>query len=146
MVVDGPIAVLASHSLPDPPDQEPLVNLIWATRGRWWGFRFVFSGGYADPLGVYEHAFAGREDEPEGCWRVGDQLALRLPDPLTRTDAAGVIPHDFVVSGLLATDIRSVDDGLQRVWPLVADVYSRMWSARLPPPANVVESAIDGSS
>ena len=122
------------------------MNLIWATRGRSWGFRFLLKGGYPDPLSAYEHAFAGVEDERTGCWRVGDQLALRFPDPLNREDAAGrVIPHDFVVFEPLANDIRSVDDGLQRVWPLVADIYARVWSVS-PPSANAVQSAIDSGS
>ena len=122
------------------------MNLIWATRGRSWGFRFLLNGGYPDPLSAYEHAFAGIEDELTGCWRVADQLALRFPDPLNREDAAGrVIPHDFVVMEPLVNDIRSVGDGLQRVWPLVADIYARVWSVS-PPSANAVQSAIDSGS
>ena len=123
------------------------MDLIWATRGRSWGFRFLLTGGYADPLEAYEHAFAGHEDEMSGCWPVNDHLALRFPDPLTREDAAGrVIPHDFVVSGPLANSIRSVDDGLQRVWPLVADFYTRVWSATVPPSVHAVQSAVDSAS
>lgn len=122
------------------------MNLIWATRGRSWGFRFLLKGGYPDPLSAYEHAFASVEDEPTGCWRVGNDVALRFPDPLNREDAAGrVIPHDFVVLGTLANEIRSVDDGLQRVWPLVADIYARMWSAS-PLSASAVQLALDGGS
>ena len=26
------------------------MSLIWATRGRTWGFRFLLNGGFADPL------------------------------------------------------------------------------------------------
>lgn len=122
------------------------MNLIWATRGHSWGFRFLLNGGYPDPLSAYELAFAGIEDERTGCWLVGDKVALRFPDPLNREDAAGrVIPHDFVVLEPLADEIRSVDDGLQRVWPLVADIYTRVWSSS-PPSANAVQSAIDSRS
>ena len=38
-------------------------GLIWATRGRTWGFRFLLDGGQADPLTTYERAFARLPDE-----------------------------------------------------------------------------------
>ncbi|GAA1034830.1 hypothetical protein GCM10009557_40650 [Virgisporangium ochraceum] len=112
------------------------MSLIWATRGRAWGFRFLLDGGYDDPLGEYEATFSGVGDEPEVCRRVGDRVALRFPDPLERRDAAGrVIPHDFVVSGPSAEGLDSVEDGLRRVWqqPGVADRFDRIWDG--PPPA-----------
>lgn len=119
------------------------MNLIWATRGRSWGFRFLLNGGYTDPLPAYESAFADLESEREACRRFGGRVALRFPDPLNREDAAGrIIPHDFVVWEPLANDIRTVDDGLRRVWPLVADIYARAWDES-PPSANAVQSAID---
>jgi hypothetical protein len=53
---------------------------------------------------------------------------------LERKDAAGrVIPHEFVVSGDLADEIESVEDGLQQLWPLVAGAYARVWDAEGPP-------------
>lgn len=122
------------------------MNLIWATRGRSWGFRFLLNGGYSDPLSAYESAFAGLEDELAVCRRVGERVALRFPDPLNREDAAGrIIPHEFVLVEPLAKDIRSIDDGLQRVWPLVADIYAQVWSGN-PPSAHAVQAAIDNGS
>jgi hypothetical protein len=112
------------------------VSLIWATRGRTWGFRFLLDDGLEDPLREYEAAFADVGDEPEVCRRVGDRVALRFPDPLQRRDAAGrVIPHDFVVSGPLAERIGSVEDGLRHVWnrPGVADRFDRIWDEPSPP-------------
>ncbi|MGI5951873.1 MAG: hypothetical protein ACOX61_08525, partial [Brooklawnia sp.] len=110
-----------------------MTNLIWATRGRSWGFRFLLDGGYPDPLPPYERAFLGLQDETATCRRVGEQVALRFADPLGRQDAAGrVIPHDFVVPAPLADQIRSVEDGLQKLWPLVAEVYARRWDAAAP--------------
>ena len=104
------------------------MNLIWVTRGRTWGFQFLRDGGASDPLSVYEEAFSGVEDEPEVWRRVGERVVLRFPDPLQRTDRAGRgIPHDFVVSGLLADQINSVEDGLRLVWPEFAGEYSRVW-------------------
>lgn len=104
------------------------MTLIWATRGRTWGFRFLETGGHADPLPAYEAAFVAVGDERRACRCTGEVVALRFPDPLGRLDAAGrVIPHDFVVTGELAARVRTVDDGLALVWPLVADRYAEVW-------------------
>jgi len=115
------------------------MSLIWATRGRTWGFRFLLDGGFEDPLPEYDTAFSGVEDAPEVCRRVGERVALRFPDPLGRKDTAGrVIPHEFVVSGPLADEIDSVEDGLRLVWhqPRVADEFARIWESPAPPSAN----------
>ena len=109
-------------------------RLIWATRGRFWGFRFLLNGGLSDPLPVYERSFANLEDEPTTFHSSAGKIALRFPDPLGRRDASGrVIPHEFVVFGDLADEIESVEDGLQQVWPLVAKVYADTWDAERPP-------------
>lgn len=119
------------------------MSLIWATGGRLWGFRFLLDGGYPDPLPIYERAFAGLRDEVEACRCVGDMVALRFPDPKHREDAAGrVIPHDFVVTEPLAAEIRSVEDGVQKVWCLVADLYEHIWESERPPSAEVVRSLL----
>ncbi|ONI68968.1 hypothetical protein BWI15_33935 [Kribbella sp. ALI-6-A] len=109
-------------------------SLIWATRGRAWGFRFLLDGGRSDPLPDYERSFVGLEDEPAAWRRAVGAGALRFPDPLGRKDAAGrVIPHEFVLFGDLADDIQSAEDGLQKIWPLVAGAYARVWDAAYPP-------------
>ena len=116
------------------PDNDLTEQLIWATRGRSWGFRFLLKGGLSDPLPVYERSFANLKDEPTTFHRSAGKVALRFPDPLGRRDASGrVIPHEFVVLGDLADEIESVEDGLQRVWPLVAKAYARTWDAERPP-------------
>lgn len=110
--------------------------LIWATRGRFWGFRFLLDGGLSDPLLTYERSFAGHEDVPATWHRAAGTVALRFPDPLGRRDASGrVIPHEFVVFGDLADEIESVEDGLTHIWPLVAEAYARVWDAERPPSA-----------
>ena len=110
------------------------MSLVWATRGRDWGFRFLRDGGLADPLPLYETAFAGIEDEPEAWRRDGEMVACRFPDPLERRDAAGVIPHEFVVTGPSAAGIDSAQDGRRLVWPLVADEFTRVWELPQPDP------------
>lgn len=115
------------------------MNLVWATRGRSWGFRFLLDGGYSDPLPVYERAFAGTEGESILCRRVNAHVALRFPDPRGRRDQAGrLIPHDIVVLPPLADDVRSVEDGRRLVWPLLADTFARVWELPGPPsPADI---------
>ncbi|WP_229069715.1 hypothetical protein [Actinoplanes sp. DH11] len=114
------------------------MSLIWATRGRTWGFRFLLDGGLADPLLEYEAAFADAGDGPEVCHRAGDRVALRFPDPLGRRDRAGrVIPHDFVISGSSAAEIDSVAAGIRLVWdaPEISGEFARVWELPEPPPA-----------
>ncbi len=116
------------------PGEDVPEGLIWATRGRHWGFRFLLDGGLSDPLPEYERIFEGLGDEPT-VWRLAaGKGALRFPDPDGRRDAAGrVIPHDFVVSGDLASEIQSAEDGLQQIWPLLAEAYAQVWAAEVPP-------------
>jgi hypothetical protein len=114
------------------------VKLIWATRGRSWGFRFLADGGFADPLPEYDSCFAGLDGQARVCVHVGDRAVLRFPDPLGRKDAAGrLIPHEFIVYPPQSSKIHSIDDGLRLVWalPQVSFTFARVWS--LPePPAN----------
>jgi len=117
-----------------PADRELSEWLIWATRGRSWGFRFLLNGGLADPLLVYERSFEGYEGELTACHRAAGNVALRFLDPLRRRDASGrLIPHEFVVFGDLADEIESVEDGMRLVWPLVAEAYAEVWDAERPP-------------
>jgi hypothetical protein len=118
------------------PDMGLPERLIWATRGRSWGFLFLLTGGLADPLPEYDRVFAELGHEPAAWRRAAGKGALRFPDPLGRKDAAGrVIPHEFVVSGDLADRIESVDGGRQLVWPRIEAAYARVWDAERPPSA-----------
>ncbi|KIQ20468.1 hypothetical protein RU01_02130 [Rhodococcus sp. MEB064] len=107
--------------------------MIWATRGRDWGFRFLLDAGLSDPLPSYERAF-GDVGDATTAWRRGDgHVALRIEDPLGRRDSAGrVIPHEFVIFGDLAGVVDSVGDGLLEVWPLVSERYSGIWNTSNP--------------
>ncbi len=108
--------------------------MIWATRGRTWGFRFLRTGGLGDPLPSYEAAFAELDGQREGVARLGDRVALRFLDPEDRADRSGrVIPHDFVLCGDLAARVHSVADGIAEVWPLVAEEYGQVWDTVTPP-------------
>lgn len=108
--------------------------MIWATRGRTWGFRFLVDAGLGDPLQDYERAFVDLRDEPAAWSRHDGLVALRFPDPLRRQDSAGrVIPHEFVLFGDLAAAVDSVEDGLREVWPLVSEFYASVWDAPHPP-------------
>lgn len=113
------------------------MSLIWASRGRAWGFRFLRRGDFTDPLPEFDRIFSAVEDEPEAWRRVGDTVAVRFLDPLGRKDAAGrVIPHYFVVFPPLADRIESVEDGIQELWPLVAIEFAEVWDLpKAPPPS-----------
>ncbi|ANC31956.1 hypothetical protein [Isoptericola dokdonensis] len=123
------------------------MNLIWATRGRSWGFRFLLDSGYADPLDAYERAFAGTGDAELTCRRVGDRVALRFPDPDGRLDHAGrVIPHDVVVMPPHSTDIRTVQDGLAKVWPLLAAAFAAVWDLPTAPAQRQIDDLVGRAS
>ena len=114
------------------------MTLIWATRGRTWGHRFLLDGNYPDPLPVYDEVFSRVGDEWEVCLQIGERVALRFPDPLERKDLAGrIILHEFVIFAPLAAQVATVVEGIQRVWkqPGIADRYSEIWDLPDPSPA-----------
>lgn len=114
--------------------RHPGSRIIWATRGRSWGFRFLLTGGLADPLAEYENTMAELGDAGSGWCLLGDRVGVRFPDPEGRRDTSGrVIPHDFVLAGPLAQTVRSVDQGIQGVWPFVAEFYRLTWAVASPP-------------
>jgi len=118
------------------------VNLIWATRGRTWGFRFLLDGGYSDPLPVYERAFGGTEGDSAMCRHAGSHVALRFPDPHGRRDAAGrTIPHDVVALPPMAQEICSAEDGQRLTWPLLAGAFAQLWDLPEPPSPDEVTQA-----
>ena len=118
------------------------MNLVWATCGRTWGFRFLLDGGYSDPLKVYERAFGGTEGDSTTCRHVGSHVALRFPDLQGRRDAAGrTIPHDVVVLPPMADEIHSVEDGQRLIWPLLADAFAQLWDLPEPPTPDEVTQA-----
>ena len=106
------------------------MKMIWATRGRNWGFRFLRDGGYSDPLPTYEAAFGGRFSEDE-IWLPGAvHLAVRFQDPLHRKDSSGrIISHDFVLFDPEAQLITSLADAQKKLWAEVGSEYSDMWDS-----------------
>ena len=104
------------------------MKFIWATRGKTWGFRFLADAGLADPLPVYEQAFAGAGSASELCKQLPQYTVLRFPDPLGRKDSAGrVIPHEFVLFADAAAQVSSVELGLELVWTEVSEQYADIW-------------------
>ncbi len=108
------------------------LKLIWVTRGRTWGFRFLRDGGFKDPLPHYEIAFEGSTNEPTLFLQKRETVALRFPDPEGRTDSAGrIIPHEFVIFEPEASRIGSFEDGFQIAWNEVAKEFDRVWNDEL---------------
>ena len=105
------------------------MRLLWAARGRDWGFCFLRNAGFEDPLPAYEKAFGNTGNSSEEFRRLENGVAVRFPDPEGRKDRSGrVIPHDLVVYGELATEIHSVDEALRLVWPQIAPVFDHVWA------------------
>ena len=112
----------------------PPGGLLWATRGRTWGFRFLLDGGLSDALAEYERVFADLKDEPSAWVRMAGRVGLRFPDPESRRDTAGrIIPHEFVILGPPSDRWESLEAGREWVWPRVAKTYERVWGADRPP-------------
>lgn len=111
------------------------MRMIWATRGRSWGFRFLDDGGFPDPLPEYERAFSAVAEAPQICERRVGAVAVRFADPQGRRDAAGrVIPHSFVVFGPDAEQISTIDEAIAQIWPVVAQAYDARYGQRDPAP------------
>lgn len=104
------------------------MNLIWATRGRTWGFRFLRSGGLANPLEVYEAAFNGSDGAPFTFTQRAETLAVRFPDPEERKDRAGrVIPHEFVVLAPDHLRFSDCESARAELWHEVEAEYVTIW-------------------
>jgi hypothetical protein len=104
------------------------VNIIWATRGKSWGFRFLRTGGIPNPLAVYERAFVGAEGASMTFERRAETIAVRFTDPDGRTDRAGrVIQHDFVILSGETDDLRNVEDARAILWPMVREDFDDFW-------------------
>lgn len=104
------------------------MSIIWATRGKNWGFRFLRDGGTDDVLRVYDDAFAGLGNSLTEFKSTHDTVAMRIPDPLSRRDRAGrIIPHEFIIAGSDAQDIDSRESAEKFVWAIFADEYAQIW-------------------
>lgn len=102
--------------------------MLWVTRGRSWGHRFLRDGGFEDPLPEFEEVFSSADDSSDVFLRAGDKVAVRFLDPEGRRDAAGrVIRHEFVLFPPLSGDLVSLDEARLAVWPTVADEYARLY-------------------
>jgi len=109
-------------------------GVIWATRGRTWGFRFLLDGGLPNPLAEYERVFGDLKDEPTAWVQTAGRVGLRFPDPESRRDTAGrIIPHEFVILGPQSERLQSLEAGKEWVWLRVANAYERVWGADRPP-------------
>jgi len=120
------------------------MNLIWATRGRNWGFRFLLDGGLRDPLATYELAFTGTEGSST-VFRPradGTLIAVRFADPEGRTDAAGrLIQHDIVVLDPSGA-IRSETEAPNAIWPLLSDAYDSIYNLPKAPDSEVIRKLL----
>ena len=105
------------------------MRLIWLTRGRSWGFRFLRDGGFEDPLPEYERVFGSFTNDYADFRRLSDgTVAWRLPDPESRRDDVGrLIVHDFAIYPPDADAISTQTDALASVWDRIATEYSDLY-------------------
>jgi len=105
------------------------MRFIWATRGKHWGFRFLRTGGFSDPLPAYDAAFASLSSTAEAWGSEPGWVALRFPDPDGRKDAAGrIISHEFVVFAPDSEGFASFADARSTLWAEVAGEFEQCWS------------------
>lgn len=109
--------------------------IIWSTRGRSWGHRFLRDGGSSDPLLDRDRAFEGTDDDGgEVLHYRSSTLALRFEDPEGRKDASGrPILHELIIDDPEAPRVSSLEEGIVEFWPLIAEEYGRVWDQPDPP-------------
>lgn len=121
-----------------------MMRLVWATRGRVWGFRFLLDGGLSDPLPTYEQVFSTVPGRGPTFARDGALVGVRFPDPLGRTDASGrVIPHDVIVLSPDSLGIETEDECRRLVWAELASSYSKLWDLPSAPTDDNVRQSLD---
>ena len=125
--------------------EPPTGSLIWASRGRSWGFRFLLDAGLDNPLSTYDLAFAGSPEARSVLTHGEAWVALRFSDPDGRVDASGrVIPHEFiVVGGPLAGAINSLESGIGLLWDLVGGTHAKLWASPRGPSVSEVEALLE---
>lgn len=104
------------------------MTLIWLTRGKSWGFRFLRDGGFEDPLPEYERVFREVPDGSPAMASSRHVIGVRFPDPDRRQDAAGrLITHEVVIYPPFSDGITTVRDAVARVWPIISAEYAERW-------------------
>lgn len=105
------------------------MTLIWATCGKYWGYRFLYTGGYLDPLIPYEAAFKGFSED-ENFRRVEGKVAIRFDDPEERHDYSGrIIVHEFLIVGPETKMLDNFDDAFEMVWPSASEHFDLVWNS-----------------
>lgn len=105
--------------------QEQQTGVLHATRGRNKGFSFYDKGGLTEPLREYTSVFGENSEGGDLFKRVGEnneKVGIRFMDPEGRKDRAGrVIPHEVILPAPLAKDVKTLDEAIAKVWPMIKD-------------------------
>ena len=109
-------------------------DFILSTRSRDHGHTFLKKGGLPDAMYEYERAGFGHgraNEHGEFFSRYGqnsEKVAARFTDPEGLKDRASrPIFHEVVVPKSMASQISSLDDVREKVWPLLKDEYRRFY-------------------
>lgn len=104
------------------------MKFIWATRGKFWGFRLIKWPEGVDPFSEYENMFNQVGPNDELFFDSGDAAGVRVFDPLARCDQFGrLILHEFVIYEPDQFGVRSLETFWNIVWPEVSREYDAMW-------------------
>lgn len=117
--------------------QEP-TRPILASRGKNIGYHILDSGGVQNPVGLLDAlgltTSGSNELAPGEMRKMAGKIAAVLPDPEGRKDHAGrPLNHSIVIPRSMASDINSMDDVLQKVWPMLKPTYEEMYQRSLKP-------------
>ena len=102
------------------------MNLVWATRGRSWGFRFLLDGD-TGPAPVYERPSQAPR-RVDFVRRVNAHVAPRFLIP--GADANGRSAHPQTGRTPLLADDGRPSRMSAFVWLLLSDTFARVWNCR----------------
>lgn len=102
------------------------ITVLHASRGKNKGFRFYSDGQSPSPLQEFDKAFPEGDREARTLFKKYDgKIAATFSDPEGRKDHAGrVIPHSVVIPKTMTDGINSLDDVINKIWPIVKEDYS----------------------
>ena len=107
-------------------------SVIYSSRGKNKGFRFLEDGGTKTVLSEWEKAFGadGGEAGSHGDFfkKYEGKIAAQFMDPKGRRDAAGrLIPHSIILPPTMTEGVNSIEDVKTKVWPTLEKTYDAFW-------------------
>lgn len=109
----------AKEKLPD------LENIAFFSKPKNRGFQIFNDGNHPKPLSLLDEVFGTKQDVRDELIDSPYGLGVTLSDPQGRKDRAGrTIPHVIIIPNSMRSDIRSVQDVQDKIWPLLEESYA----------------------